>query len=197
MSVRRAITEYDGIYFITFTCCHWLKLFQIADAYDAVYRWFNYLKDKGHYIIGYVIMPNHVHALLAFRNTQGQSINSIVGNGKRFMAYEIVKRLEERGEEDVLKELSNHVNTADKKRGKLHEVFEPSFDWKECNTDKFIEQKLEYIHNNPYRNGWDLVQYPWEYVHSSASYYYKGSHSIYAITSYTQLEDIDLTRPKL
>ena len=35
-------------------------------------------------------MPNHLHALIAFRNT-GQSINTIVGNGKRFMAYEIIR----------------------------------------------------------------------------------------------------------
>ena len=38
-----------------------------------------------------VIMPNHLQALIAFRNT-GQLINTIVRNGKRFMAYEIVKR---------------------------------------------------------------------------------------------------------
>jgi hypothetical protein len=29
-------------------------------------------------------MPDHIHALIAFRNT-GQSINTIVGNGKRFI----------------------------------------------------------------------------------------------------------------
>ena len=38
-------------------------------------------------------MPNHVHLLLSFINTK-QSINTIVGNGKRFMAYEIIQRLE-------------------------------------------------------------------------------------------------------
>ena len=37
-------------------------------------------------------MPNHVHALISFKATE-QSINTIVGNGKRFIAYEIVKRL--------------------------------------------------------------------------------------------------------
>lgn len=35
-------------------------------------------------------MPNHIHALISFAET-GQRINTIIGNGKRFMAYEIIK----------------------------------------------------------------------------------------------------------
>ncbi len=38
-------------------------------------------------------MPNHVHALISFINTK-QSINTIVGNVKIFIAYEIIQRLE-------------------------------------------------------------------------------------------------------
>ena len=60
MPVRKTIPEKDGIYFITFTCAQWLPLFQITNGYDAVYNWFNVLKQTGHYIIGYTIMTNHV-----------------------------------------------------------------------------------------------------------------------------------------
>ena len=160
MSVRREIPEYSGIYFITFTCSRWLKLFHITNGYDLVYNWFDYLKGKGHFIVGYVIMPNHLHSLLAFRNTQGQSINSIIGNGKRFMSYEIINRLEEQSSMDILIQLSSFVNLSDRRKGKLHEVFEPSFDWKECSSEKFMIQKLEYMHNNPCQGSWDLVVHP-------------------------------------
>ena len=57
-----------------------------------------------------------------------QSINTIIGNGKRFMSYEIVKRLEKLNRLDLLNQLGSLVNKMDKSRGKLHEVFEPSFD---------------------------------------------------------------------
>jgi hypothetical protein len=60
MSVRRAIPERDGLYFITITCAQWLRLFEIAQAYDVVYNWFDHLKSKGNFICGYVI-NEHQH----------------------------------------------------------------------------------------------------------------------------------------
>ena len=194
MSVRRQIPEYDGIYFITITCSQWLHLFELSNGYEEVYKWFDHLKSQGHFIAGYVIMPNHIHALIAFRNTQGVSINSMIGEGKRFMSYGIVKRLNEKNEREVIASLSAVVNATDKKRGKRHEVFEPSFDWKECRGNKFIDQKLNYIHANPCRGVWNLVKEEVEYVHSSAKYYQTGEQGIYSITKYTELEDIDLTK---
>jgi len=195
MSVRREIPEYDGIYFITITCGHWLHLFELSNGYEEVYKWFDHLKSKGHFIVGYVIMPNHIHVIIAFRNTQGVSINSMVGEGKRFMAYGIVRRLKEKKEQEVLVELSALVNATDRKRGKQHEVFEPSFDWKACRSNKFINQKLDYIHSNPCRGIWNLVVEESEYIHSSAKYYETFEQGIYLVTNYTALEDIDLTRP--
>ena len=151
-------------------------------------------RRKGHYISGYVIMPNHIHALLAFRNTQSQSINAMVGNGKRFRAFELVKRLMNAGREDVLTFLSSYVNTTEKQRGKLHELFEPSFDWRECDSRKFIEQKLDFIHENPCRGNWQLVSQPEDYLHSSALFYGTGKQGCCEIISYMELEDVDLTK---
>ena len=87
------------------------------------------LKQTGHYIIGYTIMTNHVHVVIAFHNIS-KTINSIIGNGKRFIAYDIVKRLEKQQENTLLSKMQSMVNTTQKADNKLHEVFEPSFDWK-------------------------------------------------------------------
>ena len=73
-------------------------------------------------------------------------------------------------------------------------MFEPSFDWKDCRSNRFIDQKLNYIHANPCRGVWNLVKEEVEYVHSSAKYYETGEQGIYSITKYTDLEDIDLTK---
>ena len=157
MPVNRQITEPDGIYFITFTCYQWKPLIEITNSYDLVYNWFEHLKSNGHYIAGYVIMPNHVHALIAFRTT-GQSINTIVGNGKRFIAYEIIKRLKKQNEVKLLHHLYLSVQAKDRERTKKHEVWEDSFDWKECRTNEYMLQKLNYMHDNPCKGKWNLAE---------------------------------------
>ncbi len=93
-------------------------------------------------------MPNHVHVIIAFKN-KGKSINTIIGNGKRFLAYELVKRLKIVENNILLEKMQSWVDPAQKKNNKLHHVFEPSFDWKECSNERFINQKLDYIHANP------------------------------------------------
>lgn len=192
MSVKRKITAGEGVYFITFTCYKWLPLIETVNGYDIVYRQFDYLKSCGHHIIGYVIMPNHLHVIIAFRNT-GKRINTIVSNMKRFMAYEIIERLKRQGNIKLLTELAEGVDPVSKKDGKLHRVFELSFDAKALYTERFIAQKLNYMHMNPLRGKWQLVVNPEDYLHSSARFYLLGEHSIYMVLNYMELSDIDLT----
>ena len=71
-----------------------MPLIDKAYSYNIVYKWFDYLKTQGHFINAFVIMPNHVHAIIRFIETE-QNINIIIGNGKLFMAYDIIKRLYE------------------------------------------------------------------------------------------------------
>ncbi len=192
MPVKQKIPYSDGVFFITFTCHKWLHLIDITNGYDLVYKWFDHLKKEGHFIIGYQIMPNHIHAIIAFRNT-GKDINKAIGGGKRFMAYEIISRLKKMGSNDILQQLAEAVNASDRKRGKQHEVWEDSFDWKECRTREMIMQKLDYMHDNPCTGKWNLASNPADYIHSSASYYLNDKQGIYPVTSYMDLEDIDLT----
>jgi REP element-mobilizing transposase RayT len=193
MSVKKEIAELFGTYFITITCHNWLHLFDITKSYETVYNWFDYLKKNHHFINGYVIMPNHLHALISFSNSE-KKINRIVGNGKRFMAYDLVEKLNNTNNEIMMHQLSDAVNISDKKRGKLHEVFEPSFNSKECFTEKFIIQKLDYIHFNPCVGKWNLSDCPENYIHSSAKYYNTGIQGIYMIDDIMKMLDIDLSK---
>ncbi len=193
MPVKRTIPYPEGTFFITFTCFQWLSLLEITNGYDLVYKWFDYLKAQGHYIIGYQIMPNHIHIIIGFYNS-GKEINKIIGNGKRFMAYEIIKRLINSNHLDILKKLHQGVNISDRKRGKQYEVWEDSFDWKACDSLKMILQKLDYIHNNASTGKWQLVECQADYPHSSAKFYITNEQGIYPVTSYMEIEDVDLTK---
>lgn len=181
MPVRRNIPYKEGLYFITFTCFRWLPLIRQTLAYDLVYKWFEYLKVNNHRIVGYVIMPNHLHLLIDFCRSD-KPINRIIGDGKRFIAYEIVKRLEKMNESGTLSRLARAVRSGEREKGKRHEIWKESFDWKYCESAAFAYQKLVYIHNNPCAGKWKLAKDIMAYEHSSASYYISGRHSMYSVT---------------
>ena len=142
MSVRSPHDQQDNShYFVTFTCYQWLPLFQIADAYSCVYKWFDSLYEKEIRVTAYVIMPNHIHVLICFPKMK-QSLNIVIGNAKRFMAYEIIRKLKEKKDHEILGKLAAGVNNREKKKGQLHKVFEESFEAKECHSAKFIFQKF-------------------------------------------------------
>ncbi len=170
MSTGRIIEQKHGIFFITFSCYSWLPLFEQTKSYDLVYNWFDVLISNGHQITGYVIMPNHIHVLIAIK-TSGQTINTIVSNGKRFMAYGIIKRLNFLNLHEVIFTLSSGVTEREKSKGQVHRVFEHGFDVKICETEKFIEQKLNYIHHNPCSKKWNLAENPIDYKHSCMKFY--------------------------
>ena len=51
-------------------------------------------------------------------SAETKAINKIIGTGKRFMAYEIVDRLEKLGRWDLLKLMSEAVNPSERQRNK-------------------------------------------------------------------------------
>lgn len=175
-----------GVYFITFTNHEWIPLFAIADSYDLVYKWFDYLTSKQHSIVGYVIMPNHVHLLLHYHNNE-HSLNTLVSNGKRFIAYGIIQKLKDANRFDILTQLSNDVSVEEGKKGQHHKVFKRSFDVKLCHDFKFVNQKLQYIHANPLSKKWALCESEVTYEHSSARFYETGEHAGYSVVHYMEL----------
>ena len=107
-SIRLPGYDYSlaGVYFVTICTKHGTCIFgqivngemllnnagTIADEYLKVIPT-KFSQTKIH---EYVIMPNHMYVLLSFTKTR-QRINTIIGNGKRFMAYEIIQRLDTGG----------------------------------------------------------------------------------------------------
>ncbi len=151
-----------------------------------VYKWFHHLKEQGYGTVAYVIMPNHLHTILYFPNA-GFNLNTIIGNAKRFMAYEIIKRLEQAGEQSILTYLSGEVTAREKDKGQKHKIFTDSFDAKGIYNEKFFNQKLNYIHRNPVSGKWRLSADYIEYSHSSASFYETGEAKHYEPFDYRLL----------
>ncbi|RZA03433.1 MAG: hypothetical protein EOP47_03210 [Sphingobacteriaceae bacterium] len=176
------------IWFITFTCYKWLDLFEKTNSYSSVYNWLNLINEKCQIeTIAFVIMPNHVHLILQLPESVN-NLNTIISNGKRFMAYELVKKLTAQNEQSILHLLSSECSDKEKVKGQRHKVFEPSFDAKPIYTVEFLNQKLDYIHHNPVTGKWNLCMEFTDYPHSSAAFYYDNKpHLFVNITNYSEV----------
>lgn len=91
MAVRVKRTEKEALFFVTFTCHKWQNLFELTEAYDSIYKWFAYLNTQNIKTAGFVLIPNHMH-LMIYLPAEAKDLDIVIGNGKRFMAYQIVKR---------------------------------------------------------------------------------------------------------
>ena len=115
-------------------------------------------------------MSNHIHCLC--RASKGYSLSDIIRDYKKFTAKKIIKLIEvgaESRKEWMLKKFEYAGQ-------RLNRISNYKF-WKDDNhaieisdlETKLIEQKLDYIHNNPMNSM--IVFEPQEYVFSSAKDY--------------------------
>ena len=82
-----------------------------------------------------------MHVLIDF-GVSDKNISKIVSNGKKFIAYKIVEKLKEQNKPEILLQLSEAVSISDKNKGKIHHVFERSFDCKEITSQHFFQHKV-------------------------------------------------------
>src|SRR5712692_1019258 len=110
-------------------------------------------------LIGYVIMPDHVHMIMSPLN---RDIRIVMGRVKSTSARDILDWLAEEGHAVSLKKLALDVP---QKRGHTHAVWLKDFSSIDLWSPKFVRQKLNYIHLNPVRAG--LCEHPAEWKWSS------------------------------
>jgi hypothetical protein len=115
------------------------------------------------------------------------TLNRLVGEGKRFMAYSIISKLSALGKTSTLEELREGVPPQERSKGKKHQVFRLSFDARECFTEQMVEQKLAYIHHNPVSGKWQLVEDFTDYKYSSVSFYERGEKGLFSVLHYKEL----------
>jgi hypothetical protein len=134
-------------------------------------------------------MPNHLHVLL-FPTKLDKSLNQLVSEGKRFMAYDIVKRLKQLEKLDILKGMQEGVEPNERIKGKKHQVFRLSFDARVCFNEKMLLQKLDYMHRNPVKGKWNLASDFISYQYSSAAFYETGKNDWGLVTHFKDVQVI-------
>lgn len=171
MAIRHKILVPESIYFVTFTIFRWQKVLIGQPYADLFFKWFDYQREQyGNKIHAYVMMPNHFHGLI-YLNKDSPPLPKLIQNGKRFLAYGIVQNLEAEKKFDALKLFSCN---ADASKNAKHKIFKDRYDSKIIEDGDLFDQKLNYIHENPCQEHWQLARSPDEYLYSSAHNYYYG-----------------------
>jgi putative transposase len=118
MTTIKLQTNTNTFYFITFTCYEWISLFEITDQYSYIYECFDHLELRKIYNCGYVIMPIHLH-ILVYKANNEKTINKIIGESKRFTAYETVNRLNKLSRFNLLNVLREFVTQHERRRSTM------------------------------------------------------------------------------
>ena len=169
MSDKYKVSKGDEAYFVTFTIVEWIKVLENDEYKNLIIDSIQFCqKNKGLIVYGHCIMPNHVHMIIQAAGTY--TVSEILRDLKKFTSRAIVMKLEEERPEGYLQIIS-HFFEAGKalKRIKEYKVWQDDNMAKLIYRNKFLYEKLNYIHNNPVESG--LCSFPWEYKYSSAVNY--------------------------
>ena len=168
MSTGYQITEQNTLHFVTFTIVDWVDLFTRKLYRDIIIDAFNFhIKNRGLDVYGYVIMSNHVHAML--HQPDGNLFDTI-RDFRKYTARKIIEAVKQEPESrrEWMLENFRKAAAAHPKSGEF-KFWQDGYHPVELYSAEFTKQKLNYIHNNPVEEL--LVQYPWEYMFSSARNY--------------------------
>jgi len=157
----------DGLYFVILTTVGWIDVFTRAIYCDEIVKNLNYsIDNKKLKVFAFCIMPSHIH--LIAKTEDDVSLSNVLRNFKSY-TKQIIKMIEESATESRREWLLYMFEFYGKKNA--HNV-KYQF-WQQNNhafdlfSNKFIDQKVNYIHNNPVEAR--IVTEPHFYVYSSAN----------------------------
>ena len=159
-----------GAYFISFAVVEWLDVFTRNEYKDIFLESLAYSQEnKGMEVYAWCIMTNHVH--LIFRSIKGQKPELLIGDLKRFTSNQIVKTIIDNPRESRKDWLLEQFQKAASKSSNVnkHQFWRHDNKPIELWSNKVTFEKINYIHNNPVKEG--LVYHPEDYVYSSARDY--------------------------
>jgi putative transposase len=169
MSRNYKFHDQDRPYFVTFTVVNWIDVFTRRDYKDILLDSLKFcMANKGLELHAWVIMSNHVHLIIG---TNDKPMQDILRDLKRHTSKTIIKAIEDNPQESRKEWMLYQFEHA----GKYNPNNERYQFWQQGNhpielwSKHVIDQKLNYIHNNPVTAGWvDLPEY---YLYSSARDY--------------------------
>ncbi len=160
-------TESGKLYYATVTVVGWIDVFTRKEYVNELINNLKYCQEnKGLELYAYVIMSNHFHIIARCNN---QPLNYLLGSLKSNTSKKLIKQIDENSKESRKEWLLYMFNYF----GKGNSQNEEYQFWQKGNhpielwSEEAIKQKINYLHNNPVKQG--IVARPEDYLYSSAN----------------------------
>jgi len=167
------IRDQHGLHFVTLTVVDWMDVFIRYNYKEIILDSLRHCqKAKGLKIYSYVLMSSHLHLIV---KAEGDiPLWEILRDFKKFTARKIInligKSNNESRKEWLLKKMEYKANTSTHNR--KHKFWQTDNHPIDLYSLHVIAQKVQYIHQNPVKEGW--VASAEHYLYSSASNYATG-----------------------
>ncbi len=184
MGFKYRITSTDELYFLTLTVVDWVDVFTRKELCEELITSLKYCQHhKGLVIYAWCLMPSHLHLVVSV-NPGPYNLSDVMRDFKKFTSKRIIESINEIPESRLLR----HFSFAGKYDPKIknYKFWQEGLHPIELSSAKFIEQKINYIHENPVSAG--IVYKAEDYVLSSAAQY-AGEYN--ALLDVTIIEDIN------
>ena len=191
MSTGYQIKEQDELHYVTFQIVRWIDIFTRKVYRDIVIESLRFCQqNKGLEIYAFVVMSNHIHLLL--RSFPGK-LSDTIKEFKSFTAKQILEAIQTEPESrrDWMLNLFE-FSAKQHKRNSKYQIWTHENHAEIIYSNKFIEQKINYIHENPVRAG--IVEKAEDYLYSSARNYADLSSVLEIIPIIMPVERIGLMR---
>ena len=171
MDIQHRIT--GEVYFVTDTVVDWVDIFSRPSYRHIILESLQYCqKEKGLIIYAWVLMTNHLHAIVG--STEKNRVSDIWRDFKKFTSKEIVRTLLIDNTESRQEWMLNRFEYSGKndKKIKNYRFWQEGNDAQGIYLNDYFNQKLNYIHNNPVKA--EIVNRAEDYRYSSATDYAGG-----------------------
>jgi REP element-mobilizing transposase RayT len=177
MSRKYKIRDQEAVYFVTFTVVYWLDVFMRKEYRDIFLDSIRYCQQhKGLQVFAFCVMSSHIHMIIS--RVGEQKLEAIIRDIKKYTSVKIIEAIANNPQESRRELLLWLFAKAGKRNpNNTHYQFWHQHNHPiELNTNEKLDQRLNYIHNNPVEAG--IVRYPEEYLYSSAGNYVRHSETV-------------------
>jgi REP element-mobilizing transposase RayT len=167
----------SNTYFFTATINKWHQLLNTDERKQIILNSLKFMCEEDRIkLFAFVIMPNHIHLILSIE--ENETKKSIQHSFLKFTAQFLIKYLIY---ENLTEELSKYRSSLN---DRIYNIWKRRPKWIHIDNTIILEQKIDYVHNNPLQERWQLVSAPELYKWSSASFYIYEDMKFRFITDY-------------